>query len=277
MADRPTDANPLLVDARVDRTGHGAHVELHPGSSVVLKEEPGTLIWRERLVDGTEAVIKLYRRGLLSCARCRVTTFRTSNEFRALRQLESLGVRCTRPLFWSYGHFGQYGWGEMLATQWLPDVRPLADVMTADPEFGRELDLAPLWSIAARLHDAGLHHGTLLARNVLVRGAAHAPQFFLLDLPRSHRFPYGIRGTRMARYDLLFLTHSLRRALPEDDLPRWLSAYGMSDDQQRRFAADVRRFRNSSLLRRMTGLEFNVRYLLARARFALLSAWRATT
>ena len=273
MPDPPAHAKPMRVNALVARSGHGVEVELHPGSSVILKEEPGTLIWRERLADGTEAVIKLYRRGLLSWVRCRLSTFRTWNEFRALRQIEALGERCTLPLFWGHGHFGRYGWGEMLATHWLHDARSLSDVLAADPVIGREIDLAPLWSIAARLHDAGLHHGTLLARNVLVRNATHAPQFFLLDLPRFHRFPYGIRGTRMARYDLLFLTHSLLRALPGDDLPRWLSAYGMSDAQQRRFAADVRRFRNSSLLRRMTGLEFNVRYLVARARLAVRSAW----
>jgi tRNA A-37 threonylcarbamoyl transferase component Bud32 len=145
----------------------------------------------------------------------------------------------------------------------------LADVLATDPERARELDLAPLWSIAGRLHHAGLHHGTLLSRNVLIRGEGDALEFILLDLPRFHRFPNDIRGTRMARYDLLFLANTLLRALPADDLPRWLSAYGMSDDQQRQFLVHLGRFRNSSRLRRRIGMEFNVRAVLAKGRPAL--------
>jgi len=264
MPASPAHAAPLRVTPRVDRAGRGAVVELHPGAGIALKEEPGTLIWRERLADGTEAVIKLYRRGLLTWCRCRLSTFRTSNEFRALRQLELLGERCTPPLFWSHGHFGSHGWGELLAMRWLPDCRPLADVLASDPGAAGQLDLAPLWATVGRLHDAGLHHGTLLARNILVRGEGDALEFILLDLPRFHRFPYGIRGTRMARYDLMFLANTLLRALPADALPPWLAAYGMSDDQQAQFMAHLRRFRNSSRLRRVVGLEFNLRALLAR-------------
>jgi hypothetical protein len=171
-----------------------------------------------------------------------------------------------------HGQFGRYGWGELLATQWLPNSRPLEDVLVADPEAGRKLDLAPLWSTVGRLHDAGLRHGTLLARNVLIRGEPDALEFFLLDLPRFHRFPYGIRGTRMARFDLLFLANTLLRALPPDDLPRWLAAYGMNDGEQAEFRASLRRFRNSSRLRRAVGLEFNVRALLARVGHALRAA-----
>ena len=204
-------------------------------------EEPGTIIWRERLADGTEAVIKLYRRGLAEWWRGRLGSFRVANEFEALRKLESLGERCTRPLFWGYGNFGSHGRGELLATEWQGDCRPLDELLAADPDARRTLDVTPLWATAGRLHDAGLYHGTFLARNILVRGGAHAPQFILLDMPRCHVFPHGIRGTRMARYDLLFMANTLRRSLPADDVPRWLTAYGMSADQQSRFAAHLRR------------------------------------
>jgi hypothetical protein len=70
----------------------------------------------------------------------------------------------------------------------------------------------------------------------------------------------------MARYDLLFMANTLRRSLPADDVPRWLAAYGMSAEQQSRFAADLRGFRNSGLLRRAIGAEFNLRAWLARVR-----------
>ena len=93
MPGSPAHSDPLRVDPRVARAGHGAVVELHPAAGVILKEEPGTLIWRETLADGSEAAFKLYRRGLLAWLRCRLGSFRTWNEFRALQQLEALGLR----------------------------------------------------------------------------------------------------------------------------------------------------------------------------------------
>jgi hypothetical protein len=266
MPDRSAHPGPLRVVRRLSGSGQGDVVELHPAADVVLKEEPGTIIWRERLADGTEAVIKLYRRGLPEWWRGQLSSFRVANEFEALQKLESLGERCTRPLFWGYGNFGRYGRGELLATEWQSGCRPLDELLAADPDARRTLDLAPLWATAGRLHDAGLYHGTFLARNILVRGSADAPQFILLDMPRCHIFPHGIRGTRMARYDLLFMANTLRRALPADDVPRWLTAYGMSAEQQSRFASELRGFRNSGQLRRAIGAEFNLRAWLAKVR-----------
>jgi hypothetical protein len=268
MPDPSADAGPLRVVRRLSGSAQCGVVELHPAAGVVLKEEPGTIIWRERLADGTEAVIKLYRRGLAEWWRGHLSSFRVANEFEALQKLESLGERCTRPLFWGYGNFGSHGRGELLATEWQGDCRPLDELLAADPDARRTLDLAPLWAAVGRLHDAGLYHGTFLARNILVRGGADAPQFILLDMPRCHVFPHGIRGTRMARYDLLFMANTLRRFLPADDVPRWLTAYGMNADQQSRFAVDLRGFRNSGPLRRAIGAEFNLRAWLARVRNA---------
>jgi hypothetical protein len=67
----------------------------------------------------------------------------------------------------------------------------------------------------------------------------------------------------------MFLANTLLRTLPPDDLRRWLEAYGMNDDEQVEFRASLRRFRNSSRLRRAVGVEFNVRALLARVLHAL--------
>jgi tRNA A-37 threonylcarbamoyl transferase component Bud32 len=266
MPDPSAHPEPLRVVRRLSGSAQGDVVELHPDAGVVLKEEPGTIIWREKLADGTEAVVKLYRRGLPEWWRSRLSSFRVANEFEALRKLELLGERCTKPLFWGCGNFGSHGRGELLATEWQSDCRPLDELLATDADARRTIDLTPLWATAGRLHDAGLYHGTFLARNILVRGAAAAPQFVLLDLPRCHVFPHGIRGSRMARYDLLFMANTLRRSLPADDLPRWLTAYGMSAQQQSRFADHLRRFRNSGRLRRAIGAEFNLRAWLAGAR-----------
>lgn len=268
MPGAPTDVDPLRVVRRPSGSGQGSVVELHPAAGVVLKKDAGTIIWRETLADGTEAVIKLYRRGLAGTWRGRLGSFRVANEFEALRALESLGERCVRPLFWGYGKSGGRDRGELLATEWMADCRPLDALLAADPEARRTLDLAPLWAMAGRLHDAGIYHGSFLARNILVRHGDDAPEFVLLDLPRWHRFPHGIRGTRMARYDLLFMAHTLRRSLATHDLQRWLAAYGMNADQQERFAASLKGFHNSGRLRRVIGAEFNLRAWLARARLA---------
>jgi hypothetical protein len=266
MRDPSVHPELLRVARRRSGSGQGEAVELHPAAGVVLKAEPATIIWRERLADGTEAVIKLYRRGLLAWWRRSYGSSRVAHEFEALQRIESLGERCTRPLFWGRGKFGSYGRCELLATEWQSDCRPLDELLATDADARRTLDVAPLWAAVGRLHDAGFHHGTLLARNILVRLGADAPQFILLDMPRCHVFPRGIRGTRMARYDLLFMANTLRRSLPADDVPRWLTAYGMNADQQTRFAADLRDFRNSGPLRRAIGAEFNLRAWLARAR-----------
>jgi hypothetical protein len=266
MPDPSAHSGPLRVVRRLSGSAQCGVVELHPAEGVVLKQEPGTIIWRERLADGTEAVIKLYRRGLPEWWRAQLGSFRVANEFEALRKLESLGERCTKPLFWGYGNFGGHGRGDLLATEWQSDCRPLDELLATDVDARRTLDVTPLWATAGRLHDAGIYHGTFLARNILVRGGAHAPEFILLDLPRCHVFPHGIRGTRMARYDLLFMTNTLRRSLPADDLPRWLTAYGMSAEQQSLFAGHLKRFRNSGYLRRAIGAEFNLRAWLAKAR-----------
>jgi hypothetical protein len=268
MSETSAQSGPLRVVRRLSGSAQGGVVELHPAAGVVLKREPGTVIWRERLGDGTEAVIKLYRRGLLKWWRSHLSSFRGANEFEALQKLESLGERCTRPLFWGHGSFGGHGRGELLATEWQSDCRPLDELLAADPDARRTLDLTPLWATLGRLHDAGLYHGTFLARNILVRGGADGAQFILLDMPRCHIFPHGIRGTRMARYDLLFMANTLRRFLPADDVPRWLTAYGMNADQQSRFAVDLRGFRNSGPLRRAIGAEFNLRAWLASVRNA---------
>jgi hypothetical protein len=266
MPGSPTHLESLRVVRRPSAPGRGLVVELRPAAGVVLKKDAGTIIWREALTDGTQAVIKLYRRGLAGTWRGHLRSFRVENEFEALRALESLGERCVRPLFWGHGRLGGHDRGELLATEWMPDCRPLDAILAADPEARRTLDLAPLWATAGRLHDAGIYHGSFLARNILVRRGEAAPEFVLLDLPRWHRFPHGIRGTRMARYDLLFMAHTLRRSLATHDLPRWLAAYGMNTDQQARFAASLKGFHNSGRLRRVIGAEFNLRAWLARAR-----------
>ena len=137
MPGSPTHLESLRVVRRPSVPGQDLVVELHPAAGVVLKKDAGTIIWREALADGTQAVIKLYRRGLAGTWRGHLGSFRVANEFEALRALESLGERCVRPLFWGHGRLGGHGRGELLATEWMPDCRPLDAILAADPEARR--------------------------------------------------------------------------------------------------------------------------------------------
>lgn len=240
-------------------------VVLRPVREAILKEEPGTLIWRDALADGTNVAVKLYRRGFPVWLRSRLTRFRANHEFACLGHLVALGIPCSQPLFWSQGRFGAHGWGDLLVTKWVDDSRPLADILASGAPGAAALDLTPIFACVARLHAAGIRHGTLLARNILVQSAAWRPAFVFIDMPRFHRFPHSIRSTRMALYDLLYLCDSLARHCLSSAVPAWLTAYEMPAEEQPAFLAALRRFRNTSRLRRLIGAEFNLRHILARA------------
>jgi hypothetical protein len=116
----------------------------------------------------------------------------------------------------------------------------------------------------ARMHTVGLHHGMLRTRNILVKDYPESPVFVFIDMPRFHRFPRDIRGTRMARYDLLFLCRGLLPYFPEDTVLSWLSAYGIPESEKMDFLVWLKRFRSTAFFRRVLGAEFNVRNAIAK-------------
>ena len=119
--------------------------------------------------DGRQVVVKMYRRGLLVRCRGLITCFRAQREFDGLSQLEKLGIPCSVPLFWCHGHFGPYGWAEILVTEWVARSQSLRDLLVTRPEASRSLDLSPLFADMAMMHAAGLHHGMLRTKNILVK------------------------------------------------------------------------------------------------------------
>jgi len=170
-------------------------------------------------------------------------------------------LSCTVPLFWYHGRFGRHGWGDMLATEWVPNCRTLTDLLRERPGDA-PLNLAPLFTNVTRMHTAGFRHGTLLPRNILINGSPAHPSFIFLDIPRFHRFPRDIRGTRMARYDLLYLCDAIRPYTPAEAINPWLEAYGMTPREKSAFLSALQGFQNTSRMRRVIGAEFNLRSLL---------------
>jgi tRNA A-37 threonylcarbamoyl transferase component Bud32 len=262
---RNSSAPPYLlqVSPRGGRLPEEVPVALNPARGELIKHEPITLIWREVLADGRQAVVKLYRRGLAVWCRSLATGFRVQCEFDGLSQLETLGIPCSVPLFWSHGHFGPHGWGEILVTEWVVQSQSLRDLLVTRSEISRSLDLSPLFADMARMHAVGLHHGMLRTRNILVKNHPERPAFAFIDMPRFHRFPRDIRGTRMAHYDLMVLYQGLLPYFPEDTVLLWLSAYGIPEPEKMDLLVRLKRFRSTGFLRRIWGAEFNVRSAMA--------------
>lgn len=184
---------------------------LTPPSAARIKDEAGTVIWRFESADGVRLVAKLYRqRGRWSALRCRVTNFRAEREFQRLQHLMRWGVPCTIPFGWAHGWSPEHGYYELLVTEELLDVAELGDHLRAS---NGAANLQPLFRTVRQMHESGLCHQTLYARNVLIADATTAePRYYICDVPRSFVFPRSIVGTSMARDDLDDLMASVTRS-----------------------------------------------------------------
>ena len=254
----------LQVFPRGGRLLEEIPVELNPSRGKLIKQEPITLIWCEVLADGRQAVVKLYRRGLTVWCRSLALGFRVQREFNGLSLLEKLGIPCSVPLFWCHGHFGLYGWGEILVTKWVAQSQSLRDLLVTRSEASTFLDVSPLFADMALMHGAGLHHGVLRTKNLLVKNYPEGPVFVFIDLSRFHRFPRDIRGKRMARYDLMSLCEGLFPHFPEDTVHVWLSTYGIPESEKMGLLVRLKRFRSTAFLRKVMAVECSVRNAIAR-------------
>jgi len=198
-------------------------VSLDPPGAARIKDEPGTLVWREVSPSGEPRVAKLYRhRGCLNWVRSKVFRFRVERELRRLRHLEGWGVPVTPPLGWGAGWSRKEGFHELLLMRELPEVVPLDHYIRGALREGRlgrtssgdprPVDLTPLFRMVRRMHESGLCNQTLFASNILIRPSTEpgaGNRFFLSDLPRSWVFPRSLLGTRRALWDLLDLEYTL--------------------------------------------------------------------
>ena len=205
----------------------------------LLKAEDKTLIWTEPLPDGGRAVVKMYRRrGLLDPLRRWFVPYRVEREYRLLARLFEAGVPCAEPLRWTHGSNRRHGRHEVLATREIPSTSPLRDVLRANRAGSP--DLAPLFAIARRMHQAGVAHGAFYAPNILVTVPAAPPlQFHVIDLAHGCGFARDITGTPPADYDVLDMLRSIERVVAIDDRERWVAAYGLGADGTKRILAKL--------------------------------------
>jgi tRNA A-37 threonylcarbamoyl transferase component Bud32 len=203
----------------------------------LVKAEPRTLVWAEPLADGGRAYYKMYRRrGPFEPLRRCFVPYRAQREFWLLERLRACGVACAPPIRWSCGADRRHGYHEILVTREIPGARPLRDLLRAGPSGAP--DLAPLFALARRMHEAGVAHGAFYAANVLVAAApGEAPRFHVVDLAHGCRFSRSVVGTRPAAFDLLDMLRSIGRVMPIEECGRWVSAYGLDPARTARLLA----------------------------------------
>lgn len=139
-------------------------------------------------------------RGFLRCVP------REDPEARGLSRLAAAGVPCAEPVLW--GRDARLG--TLVATADLAPARPL-DALLAQgwaPAGGAEALVGQLAALAARLHEAGLHHRDLYLNHVYAdpQGERAAARLVLIDAERVGR--HRARLGRRVRKDLACLLAS---------------------------------------------------------------------
>lgn len=232
----------------------------------LYKAEPGTLVWSEPQPDGGSVVVKLYRRrGFWDPLRRRFIAYRVEREYRLLRRLREQGVACPEPLAWSHGRSRVHGRFERLDTREIEGAVPLADLY---PRTGCP-DVAPLFRLVRRMHAAGIAHGSLYARNVLVAGPrGSTPDYYLIDLAHGRAFARDVAGSNPADYDLLDLLASLGRLAPANTVAPWLAAYGLTPHAAGALLGRLARHRSERPWRHFRRIETDARAMLDSLQFA---------
>jgi hypothetical protein len=204
------------------------------------------------------------RRGVLDPLRRWFVPYRVEREYRLLARLHEAGVPCAEPLRWSHGSSRRHGRHELLVTREIPSTVPLRELLRGGPASAP--DLAPLFAIARRMHDAGVAHGAFYAPNILVTAPAENPaRFHVIDLAHGCRFSRAITGTSPADYDVLDMLRSIERVMPIDDRRRWLDAYGLGADGTARLLEKLGGHRLERPWRHFRRMETDARELLSRA------------
>jgi tRNA A-37 threonylcarbamoyl transferase component Bud32 len=236
--------------------------EKTPAAGVLLKAEPGTLIWRTRLPDRTDTVVKLYRhRSVLQASRLRIDSPRAQREFEALSILSRRGVSCTEPLFWARGESRDHGRFELIATRALNGAEPLDVWLQSAAAESRHEVLCTAYRRVRAMHASGVWHGGLSFKNLLVSPGDRAVH--LVDFNRSVSFRSDVVGTRMAWFDLADLTTKVVQRFGREAAAAPLTAYGLAPRDAERVLRFAERHRSTRRLRRGLRFEFQVRARLA--------------
>lgn len=212
---------------------------------LLIKDEPGCRIWIERPPEGGApgVVVKMYRRrGLWGGLRAACGGGRARREFAALARLAAHGVPCPAPLAWGRGVGGGNGCYETITTREIPGAAALEALLKSGSAPAAAEILGPLFAAVAAMHRAGVYHGALGPKNVLIAPAAGggAPAALALaDFARARLFAASIHGRRIATLDLAALIAKLERHLGTGACRPHLAAYGLPARIMERVGAEA--------------------------------------
>jgi serine/threonine-protein kinase RIO1 len=238
-----------------------------PPDCRLVASDRQTLVWSQRLDRDIPAILKLYRnRGIVSWQREGAFRFRVQREFDALSFIDSRGIPCSSPLFWTYGVSAQFGRHEILATREVRSTVPLDRFCEKNDRRILQEVLLKAYAIVRLMHKSGCHHGALYQKNILVArddpGSEPAP--YIIDMPRAIVFPYDISGTRLARIDLYCLTRYIANAAGADNCVAILERYGLEKSAAQEFVSGLKDYLLPKQARHLFRTEAETWELLAR-------------
>jgi len=230
-----------------------------------LKQEHKTLLWEQNVQD-VEAVIKVYcHRSFLTRWREKTFQFRVEREFEALSKLYRVNIPTSQPLFWGYGNCAQFGRIEALAMRKIPNVIPLKEFLQKVDKKTDPLKFEILFQHIRQMHEAGIYHGALSPKNILVTASpATLPTFYIIDMAQSILFSKAITGAKFAWYDLLNIARGLKFYCQHVDIPPLLAHYGFSEAKIEAFTQSLNQYNPSKHTRNYLRGEFLFRRLLGR-------------
>jgi serine/threonine-protein kinase RIO1 len=262
VAEAPLVASVRIGGSRDPARARGTRLTLQiPPREQLSKCEDRVVGWNERLADGTLAFVKLYLRRPRTIAREGVrTTVRACREFDQLQRLYDAGIHCTAPLFWGWGATERLGRVEVLATRLVNDSQTLRDAIRERESVIEEFAWRDLLSSVDAMHAAGIHHGGLSTKNILLDAKGG---FYLCDLAKSMFYPTSIIGSRMALFDLVHFFHGLGKLIGSerrDEILRDGRSPELAEQVMRKAATYKRRSRIQHLRLRS---EFHLRNIWA--------------
>jgi len=233
-----TDGWPASVDRH--------RVPYHTKHYDILALNKDTMVWRE--VNQNPVVVRklYYGRGPISWWREHLFAFRVEREYQALSYLAERGVPCSEPIEWTRGVDPYLGHRyEVLSTKEIPNAVTF-ESMWRDEELGLEGKLPVLkqcLQLIRQVHEAGLYHGALYIRNVMVQQTAEGWQPFIIDTPKAVRCYKSLVGDNLARIDLCHFLKPLLAKLTNEQLLEILAAYGMENHAAQRFILYIHKYR----------------------------------
>jgi hypothetical protein len=230
-----------------------------------IKVDRGTVVFAWPTGSEARMILKVYgRMGVFNWLRKQVVGYRARREFRALARLRAAGIDCCEPLLWGIGRSAEHGLFEVLATREIPGAAPVTERAARLGSAERGEVLGRVFEQLARVHQAGFYHGAPYLSNVLLPIGPESGGIVLLDLEKSVYFARDIRGSKMARFDLLNLVNSTLGCMGTGYAPGALARYGLAPEEIARVFAAVRGFRSSKFQRYRRRAEFIARGALSR-------------